>query len=136
MIQKQPICLHRIRKIRGSFTFIEHRFLRDGFFTSLNLQERSLYFFLALAADRDGLSYYGYDKICTINGMILNDYILARNALIDKDLIAFDGTLFQVLSLPAKPCEAPESLLNQQNMHQQGPATLGQLIEKSLGRHS
>jgi hypothetical protein len=136
MIQKQPIYLHRIRKIRGSFTFIEHRFLRDGFFENLNLQERSLYFFLALAADRDGLSYYGYDKICTINGMILNDYILARNALIDKDLIAFDGTLFQVLSLPAKPCTAPESVLSQQDIDQQGPATIGQLIEKSLGRRS
>ena len=27
----------------------------------------------------------------------------ARAALIDKELIAFDGTLFQVLELPATP---------------------------------
>jgi hypothetical protein len=30
-------------------------------------------------------------------------YVAARNALIEKDLIAFDGTIFQVLELPAAP---------------------------------
>ncbi len=30
-------------------------------------------------------------------------YIQARNGLMDKDLIAFNGTLFQVLDLPANP---------------------------------
>jgi hypothetical protein len=32
----------------------------------------------------------------------IDQYIEARNTLIESDLIAFDGTLFQVLSLPAK----------------------------------
>jgi len=35
--------------------------------------------------------------------MILEQYLDARNALIDKDLIAFDGTRFQVLFLPMSP---------------------------------
>jgi len=30
-IEKNPIDPHRIRKITGSFAFIEHRFLRDRF---------------------------------------------------------------------------------------------------------
>ena len=62
-----------------------------------------LYVFLVLVADRNGLSYYGYDKICTLLRFTLEDYLVARNGLIDKDLIAFDGHLFQVLSLPDKP---------------------------------
>ncbi len=33
----------------------------------------------------------------------MDEYIFARNALIGKDLIAFDGHLFQVLSLPDTP---------------------------------
>jgi hypothetical protein len=33
----------------------------------------------------------------------LDDYIEARDTLLKKDLIAFDGTLFQVLDLPPKP---------------------------------
>ena len=32
--------------------------------------------------------------------MSLDQYISARNGLMDKDLIAFDGNLFQVLDLP------------------------------------
>jgi hypothetical protein len=35
--------------------------------------------------------------------LTLEDYIQARDGLLKKDLIAFDGTLFQVLELPAKP---------------------------------
>ena len=40
-----------------------------------------------------GLSYYSYDKICTLLAMDVDEYIGARNALIEKDLIAFDGFL-------------------------------------------
>jgi hypothetical protein len=32
--------------------------------------------------------------------MDIEDYIETRNSLISKDLLAFDGTLFQVLELP------------------------------------
>jgi len=94
----------RLRTIGGqSFAFIPHRFLRDGFLASLTADERSLYLFLVLAADRRGVSFYSYDRICTCLEMILEQYLDARNALIDKDLIAFDGTRFQVLFLPMSP---------------------------------
>jgi hypothetical protein len=102
MIQKTLIRPERIRSLAGSFGFIEHRFLRDGFFQTLTHQELSLYLFLILAADRRGLSYYSYDKICKLANLDLDDYIQARNQLIGKDLIAFDGRQFQVLSLPPK----------------------------------
>jgi hypothetical protein len=39
MIEKSPLCPERVRKITGSFTCIEHRFLRDGFWTSLGQHE-------------------------------------------------------------------------------------------------
>jgi hypothetical protein len=136
MIRKKPIVPHRIRKIRGSFAFIEHRFLRDGFFASLDQPERSLYLFLALASDRQGLSYYGYDKICRLNGMLLDDYIIARDGLIDKDLIAFDGTLFQVLSLPEKPLEVPRPSLGRADEQRRGATAIGEIMEKAFGRRS
>ncbi|WP_320041795.1 hypothetical protein [uncultured Desulfobacter sp.] len=101
-IAKNPIDSHRIRKITGSFAFIEHRFLRNGFWESLDHHQLLLYLFLIIVADRNGLSYYSYDRICTLLRICVEDYILARNALIDKDLLAFDGNLFQVLSLPER----------------------------------
>jgi hypothetical protein len=64
--------------------------------------------FLVLVSDRYGLSYYAYDSICSLLQLTLEDYIQARDDLLKRDLIAFDGTLFQVLQLPAKPL-APRS---------------------------
>lgn len=100
MIKKKIIDKKRVRRIDGGFAFIPHRFLTGGFISDLSPDQLLLYFFLVLAADRFGLSFYSYDKICTLLQMGLDQYVEARCALIKKDLIAFDGTLFQVLSLP------------------------------------
>ena len=133
MIEKQPLCPDRQRHITGSFAFIEHRFLRDSFWSSLSQPECLLYVFLVLVADRDGLSYYGYDKICTLLRFTLDDYLVARNGLIEKDLIAFDGHLFQVLSLPDQPVRAVASLRPSEHLQQRDPATIRQIIRHSLG---
>jgi hypothetical protein len=55
-IEKKPLEPHRIRKITSSFAFIEHRFLRDGFWSTLDHHQLLLYVFLILVADRNGLS--------------------------------------------------------------------------------
>ena len=134
MIAKHPLCPDRLRTIGGSFAFIEHRFLREGFWNSLGHHELLLYVFLILVADRQGLSYYSFDKICSLLQFSLDEYVVARNALIHKDLIAFDGHLFQVLSLPPKPVTSPQTLLTDPHqMAQADPATIRGLIRASLG---
>ena len=105
MIEKKILNPSRIRHIDGGFAFIPHRFLTGGFLSSLSAEELLLYFFLALVSDRNGLSFYSYDVICSLLQLRLDEYVEARNQLIDKGLIAFDGTLFQVLQLPEKPIE-------------------------------
>jgi hypothetical protein len=114
MVEKRVINAQRQRAIEGSFAFIQHRFLRDGFWQKLSMEELVLYFFLILVADGKGLSYYSYDKVCAITGLSLDGYIQARDRLIDKDLLAFDGRLFQVLSLPGKPVERELRPVNSQ----------------------
>jgi hypothetical protein len=134
MLEKSPLDPERVRKITGSFAFLEHRCIRDGFWTSLSHHELLLYIFLVLVADRHALSYYSFDKICGLLQLSLDDYLIARNALIKKDLIAFDGQLFQVLSLPLSPVLQPATPLHStQQMAQADPATLRQLIRNSLG---
>jgi hypothetical protein len=134
-IEKKPIDPCRIRKISGSFAFVEHRFLRDGFWASLDHHQLLLYLFLVMVADRNGLSYYSYDRICTLLRICVDEYILARDALIDNDLIAFDGSLFQVLSLPENNVLfSLTALKNREEMGQYDPATIHNLIIRSLGK--
>jgi hypothetical protein len=102
MIKKKVLNPKRVRKINGGFSFIPHRFVLDGFLAALGQKELLLYLFLVLVSDRNGLSFYSYDTICTLLELSLDEYIASRNSLMDKDLIAFDGTLFQVLDLPGK----------------------------------
>jgi hypothetical protein len=134
MIEKSPLDPARVRKITGSFAFLEHRFLRDGFWCSLSQHALLLYVFLVLVADRHGLSYYSFDKICALLQLSLDDYLIARNALMKQDLIAFDGHLFQVLSLPPRPVlQPPTPFHSAQQMAQADPATIRQIIRNSLG---
>ena len=129
MIKKQPLIYDRVRKIDGSFAWIGHRFLRQGFWNSLSHNELLLYLFLVMVGDRQGISYYSFDKICSMTGLTTDDYILARNELIDKDLIAFDGYLFQVLSLPQNVKQTNAPVLPKKEIKPHGPVSLSQLFK-------
>ena len=131
MIKKKILNPDRIRCIQGGFSFVPHRFLGDGFFASLIPQELLLYFLLALAGDRNGVSFYSYDKICTLLQMTLDRYIMARDNLIDRDLIAFDGTLFQVLDLPSKSAGRSPQMDHE---HSKNCAGIAQLIDQTAKR--
>jgi hypothetical protein len=135
IIRRAPILPQRVRSIGGnSFAFLPHRFLREGFFASLAPDELRLYVLLVLAGDRNGLSFYHYDSICSLLEIPLESYLRARNALIDKDLIAFDGTRFQVLSLPDKPrFDNPVPLTDDVDRSDRDPATIRRMIRQSLG---
>lgn len=127
---RTPIEPNRVRAIDGSFAFVPHTFLRRGFFASLTPDERDLYFFLLLAGDRRGVSFYHYDSICSVLECSLDAYIAARNGLVDNDLVAFDGTRFQVLSLPDKPrSRAATPLRTRDDFEQHDPATIRRIID-------
>jgi len=133
MMEKVILCPERVRKITGTFGFIEHRFLKEGFFYALTHCELLLYLFLVLVADRHGLSFYSYDKTCTLLRISVDEFILARDGLIEKDLIAFDGRTFQVLSLPRHGPPQPTPLKGKDQMRHKDPATIHQQIVRSLG---
>jgi hypothetical protein len=130
MIHKKILDSKRIRQIEGSFGFIPHRFLTDGFFAALSQHELLLYLFLIMAADRYGLSFYGCNSICSLLGLNVEQYLKARDGLIGKDLIAFDGTIFQVLSLP-EPMNAYRHQRSR-STRENGPVPLAQVLQHSL----
>ena len=125
----------RIRRIDGGFAFLPNRFLHEGFFASLSHAERSLYLFLVLAGDRNGVSFYAYDRICDTLELTLDDYLVVRTSLLDKDLLAFDGSRFQVLSLPPAPTvPARRPLVTQEDFEDHDPATIRHIIRSSFDR--
>lgn len=131
-IGRAPIAPDRVRSIGDAgFSFIPNRFLRDGFLASLQPDELLLYFFLVAASDRSGMSFYHYDSLCSLLRMQLERYLAARNGLIDKDLVAFDGTRFQVLSLPERPVVA-NPLSEPEDFEQEDGATISALVRRSL----
>ncbi len=132
MIKKKILNPHRIRRINGGFSFIPHRFLADGFLSSLNQNELLLYLFLVLASDRSGISYYSYDSICSLLKMGLDQYIEARDGLIEKDLVCFDGTLFQVLELPECIAETSNLKPDESNRQNHGPQSLANVFRDAL----
>jgi hypothetical protein len=133
-VSRAPILPDRIRTIGGqSFAFLPHRLLREGFLCTLSPDEQRLYLLLVLVADRNGLSFYGFDRICAILEMPLDEYLDARDGLLEKDLLAFDGTRFQVLSLPPKPIvRSRRALRTPEDLQDDDPATIRKTILASL----
>ena len=124
----------RIRRIDGhGFAFVPNRFLRDGFFTTLTRDELALYLLLILVGDRNGVSFYHYDSLCSILELPIERYLDARNALIAKNLIAYDGTRFQVLSLPPHPVPRPATVLRTpEDFEEHDDATIRHCIRDAL----
>jgi len=105
---RTPLRPDRLRRIDGSFAFLPHRFLRDGFWASLDHRELLLYVLLALVADRQGMSFYFDDRLAAILRFVLDDFLAARAGLLRKDLLAYDpvGPRYQLLALPPCPVVA------------------------------
>ena len=103
MTVKRLLFPDRVRKIEGSFSWLDHRFVTGGFLGDLSTLEILLYLFLVAVSDRNGLSFYHDDRIATLLKIDLPALGQAKEGLIRRSLIAYDSPLYQVLSLPPKP---------------------------------
>jgi hypothetical protein len=101
MSNSKTILPDRIRNIRHcTFGWVDHNFLHRGFLVRLSQEELRLYYFLITVADRNGVSFYDYERICQLLKLKLDDYLRARDRLCQHSLIAYHDGIFQVLSLP------------------------------------
>ena len=118
---KKPLPIltpQRLRRVPRSFAWIDHRLRSEGFLERLRPEDLGLYLFLALAADRNGLSCWRLDRIeravpCFDRSALWD----ARRRLCELDLIAFrpwrrddpEGC-YQVLSVGRPPDLLPPEL--------------------------
>ena len=100
MIQKRILVAFRVRRPPATgWSWVDRRFLREHG-DQLSREAVLLYLFLAAVADRHGLSFYS-DHTLT-SRLRLSQQVLekARQELLERDLIAHQLPLVQVLSLP------------------------------------
>jgi len=100
----------RVRRIEHSFAWIDHRLLRNSYLEVMTHHDQALYLFLALVADRHGVSFYRKEKICDCLALDWGEFEEARRRLIDYALIAFEpynasnpNGYYQVLPVDGRP---------------------------------
>ena len=95
-----PLKPDRVRRIKGSFGWIDHRFINEGHIRDCTTDEIALYFFLVAVGNKDGLSFWGDWSVSRLLKLNMCRLIQARRLLMEKSLIAYENGMYQVLSLP------------------------------------
>ena len=102
-VKRELIDPERVRRIPAEgFSWIDRRFVREGFIGPLPPEAILLYFFLATVADARGLSFYADPTISTLLKLDPEELSQARTRLVDAELILYRYPLYQVLPLPLK----------------------------------
>jgi hypothetical protein len=96
---RKPVDPARVRVLPLHFAWADHR-LRDTLHR-LTLEEIALLFFLHLAADRNGCSFWADSTIAKKVGIFEGEVVRARHGLLRKGLVAYRFPLYQVLPFEA-----------------------------------
>jgi len=96
---RKPVDPTRVRALPLHFAWADHR-LRDVLHR-LTLEEIALLFFLHLAADRNGCSFWADATIAKKVGLLEGEVVRARHGLLQKGFVAYRFPLYQVLPFEA-----------------------------------
>lgn len=120
-MKKRVLNSERLRKVPPQFSWIDHRLVRENYFTRCDHSAWTLYLFLVSVADAEGLSYYSDASLMRRLKMDEMALYASRRQLLQTGLIAYDKPLYQVLSLDR--VEGPRS----------GPTTVAEILRKAMG---
>jgi len=85
-VKKEPIDSARLRVLpRDGFSWIDRRFVRDGFIELLPSEAILLYFFLVAVSDAQGLSFYADPTVGKLLKVSPEELSQARARLIAAD---------------------------------------------------
>jgi hypothetical protein len=96
----------RVRRVPSRFSWLDQGLVREGRLRGLSHAAHSLYLFLAIVADAEGLSWYGDRRVMEELGLGGTQLAGARGELLAADLVAYRAPLYQVLALSRRPAAA------------------------------
>lgn len=76
-----PLCTERVRRLEKPFGWVPFRLLTSGLLAELSVSAKLLYFFLCLVANREGLSFYGEERLQRLLGLSAGELALCREEL-------------------------------------------------------
>jgi hypothetical protein len=130
-MEKIVIVPERLRKVpTGNFSWVDQRIVREGYIQKLSLEAATLYLFLVIVADRNGLSYYSDEGVLKCLQLSAETLRAARQRLVELTLVAYRKPLYQVLSLQA--CVAPAAPPQARTPSQ--PVAVGTLLRNLMER--
>jgi hypothetical protein len=97
----------QIRKIKGGFAWIDRQYLHSGWIYGCDAVEQLVYYWLILASNEQGVSFYRSEKAAGILQLNVQKMRDAQETLIRLGLIAKQENIIQVLELPQQPYELP-----------------------------
>jgi hypothetical protein len=97
--EKRILCAQRRRCIPESFSWVDHRLVREGHIGLCSHEALALYLFLVTVADADGLSYYADASAGRMLNMSAAMLAGARRELTGAGLISYCRPLYQVLAI-------------------------------------
>lgn len=112
MKTKPILCPQRLRHLPAQFSWIDQRLVRERHIQGRSPQALSLYLFLCVVADAQGLSYYSDPSASKFLGLSLEQLRAARAELVQAALIAYRSPFYQVLSLEPHNAPGPDLPLN------------------------
>jgi len=96
----EPLRPDRVRRLETPFGWTPLRLLTSGLLAELSMEAKLLTFFLSLVSDRQGLSFWGDERVSEQLGLSRGELAQGRAELCRRDLLAYNGWLYQLLSLP------------------------------------
>ena len=121
-MKKHVLCPERLRKVPPQFSWVDHRLVRENYFTRCEHSAWALYLFLVSVADVDGLSYYSDASLMRRLKLAPVQLSASRQELLQVGLIAYEKPLYQVLNLEPVPSST-----------RSGQVSVAEVLRKALG---
>jgi hypothetical protein len=99
-VDKRPVVPARVRRIPESFSWVDHRLVRDSHLDGRSHAALALYLFLVTVGDAQGLSYWSENALGRRLRLELSALRAARTELEAAQLVAYEAPIWQVLELP------------------------------------
>lgn len=99
-IIKSVLRPERLREVPEQFSWVDQALVQRHLIERCDNRMAALYLFLVTVADAQGLSYYGAATLAARLRLSAEELAVARQRLIELELIAYQAPLYQVLAIP------------------------------------